>query len=242
MTGMSAWEGGERDNDAWDAEDNTDELELIEEDESLPWLESADDYEEETGGNGTRLAMFALLGLAALIAIVGGIWYATNRGPDAAMVADGSTIESPGDFKEKPADPGGAEVAGTGAVAPGVAAGQRSEGRIADGSSAAPSIDTAQSGANSGNAAEAVPQQASASDSSGVGVQVGAYSSREKAEQGWQELSGRFGALSGFKYRIVQGQADIGTVYRLQAVAGSQSAANSLCAKLKSAGGSCQVK
>ncbi len=245
MTGMSAWEGGERDDDAWDAEENAEELELIEEDESLPWLESADDYEEETGSDGTRLAMFALLGLAALIAIVGGIWYATNRAPDSAMVADGSTIENPGEFKEKPEDPGGAEVAGTGAVAPGVAAGQRSEGRIADGSGAGPSIDTEQSGSNSGSSnASAGSQQASgsASNGGGVGVQVGAYSSRAKAEQGWKELSGRFSALSGFKYRIVQGQADIGTVYRLQAVAGSQSAANSLCTKLKSAGGSCQVK
>ena len=237
MTGMSTWDGGERDDDTWDGDDEhtvEEELELAEEDESLPWLESADDYEEDEGVDGSRLLMFALLGLAALIAIVGGIWWATNRAPDSAMVADGSTIENPGEFKEKPEDPGGAEVAGTGSVAPGVAEGQRSEGRIADGSDAKPSIDTDQGG-STGASQEA-------SGNGGTGVQVGAYSSRAKAEQGWKELTGRYSALSGFKYRIVQGQADIGTVYRLQAVAGSRSAANSLCSKLKSAGGSCQVK
>lgn len=240
MTGISGWDGGERDDDAWDdvAECAAEELELSDEDESLPWLESAEDYEEDEGSDGKRLLMFALLGLAALVAIVGGIWYATNRTTDSAMVADGGTIENPGDYKEKPEDPGGAEVAGTGSVAPGVAEGQRSEGRIADGSNAQPSIDAQQGEGASGSSSSS--QAASGSD--GVGVQIGAYSSRAKAEQGWRESTGRYSALSGFKYRIVKGQADIGTVYRLQAVAGSRSAANSLCSKLKSAGGSCQVK
>jgi hypothetical protein len=41
---------------------------------------------------------------------------------------------------------------------------------------------------------------------------------------------------------VVEGKADIGTVYRLQAVAGNASAANELCGKLKRAGGACQVK
>lgn len=253
MVGMSTWDGGERDDGTWDGDDEytaEEELELRDEDESLPWLESADDYEEDDGVDGSRLLMFALLGLAALVAIVGGIWWATNRAPDSAMVADGSTIENPGDFKEKPENPGGAEVAGTGSVAPGVAEGQSSEGRIADGSAAAPSIDTAQSGSNaasatgtaSGSNSGSTNSAGQAAASGGVGVQIGAFSTRAKAEQGWKEAGSRYSALSGFKYRIVQGQADIGTVYRLQAVAGSRSAANSLCTKLKSAGGSCQVK
>ena len=235
---VSAWEGGERDDDtAWDGDEAyaDDELELHEEDESLPWLESAEDYEDDEGVDGSRLLMFSLLGLLALVAIVGGIWWATNQGPDSAMVADGGTIENPGEFKEKPDDPGGAEVAGTGSVAPAVAEGQRSEGRIADGSEARPSIDTNQSGSS-----DKKPGEAAASG--GVGVQIGAFSTRAKAEQGWQEASSRYSALSGFKHRIVEGQADIGTVYRLQAIAGSRSAANSLCSSLKAAGGSCQVK
>ena len=59
---------------------------------------------------------------------------------------------------------------------------------------------------------------------------------------GWSQLVGRYSVLSGFKHRIVEGKADIGTVYRLQAVAGNTSAANELCSQLKRAGAACQVK
>jgi hypothetical protein len=76
-----------------------------------------------------------------------------------------------------------------------------------------------------------------------VGVQVGAYSSKAAAEAGWDKLVGQAGgALSGLSHRVVEGSADIGKVYRLQAVAGDAGAANALCAKLKGAGISCQVK
>ena len=76
-----------------------------------------------------------------------------------------------------------------------------------------------------------------------VGVQVGAFSSKEAAEAGWTKLAGHAGgALSGVSHRVVQGTAESGTVYRLQAVAGDSAAANALCGKLKAAGISCQVK
>jgi hypothetical protein len=75
-----------------------------------------------------------------------------------------------------------------------------------------------------------------------VGVQVAAYSDRASAEKGWSQLSRQYSALSGFKHRVVEGKADIGTVYRLQAVAGNVAAANELCNKLKRAGAACQVK
>jgi cell division protein FtsN len=73
-------------------------------------------------------------------------------------------------------------------------------------------------------------------------VQVGAYSSRAKAEADWNRMSGRVSALSGLSHRIVEGQADIGKVYRLQAVASDAAAANALCNKLKAAGQNCFVK
>jgi cell division protein FtsN len=75
-----------------------------------------------------------------------------------------------------------------------------------------------------------------------VGVQVGAYSTRSAAEAGWSQLSGRIEALQGRSHRIVQGTADSGTIYRLQAVAGSAAEADTLCRTIKSQGGDCQVK
>jgi hypothetical protein len=63
------------------------------------------------------------------------------------------------------------------------------------------------------------------------------------AEAGWTKLTGQAGAvLSGVPHRVVEGAADNGTVYRLQAVAPDAAAANALCGKLKAAGIACQVK
>jgi hypothetical protein len=73
-------------------------------------------------------------------------------------------------------------------------------------------------------------------------VQLAAYSSRARAEQGWNDLRSRTEALSGVRYRIEEGTVDIGKVYRLQAVAGDRAAADQLCARLKADGLDCQVK
>jgi len=75
-----------------------------------------------------------------------------------------------------------------------------------------------------------------------VGVQVGAYSNRAQAEAGWTQLAGRFEALQGRNHRVLEGTADSGTIYRLQAVAGSAAEADTLCRSIKAAGGDCQVK
>ena len=83
---------------------------------------------------------------------------------------------------------------------------------------------------------------AQAPAATGVGVQVGAYSSKAAAEAGWSKLAQQHSALSGVRYRIVEGKAYIGTVFRLQAVAADGAGARALCGRLKSAGVACQVK
>ncbi len=169
-----------------------------------------------------------MIGLLAIALIVGGIWWVSRDRPDQALVADGSTIPAPaGPYKTKPEDPGGKTFAGTGDTSFAVGEGQSREGRIAENNVPRPGVDTK-------GDAPATP--------SGVGVQVAAYSSRADAEAGWSRLVPQFPALSGVSHRVVEGQADIGTVYRLQAVAPNIAAANSLCTSLKAAGGACQVK
>lgn len=204
-------------------------------DDSLPWLE-ADEQDDGAGGVDTaQVIIFALILLGILVAVVGAVWYFGNRAGDAAQVADGSVIEAPeGPYKERPEDPGGKEFEGTGNVAPVVGEGGAPEGVM--------DTDTAgESGA--GVEEEAAPAAtAPAPASSGVGVQLAAYSSRARAEQGWADLSRRTDALSGMRYRIEEGVVDIGTVYRLQAVAGDRAAADRLCAALKADGVDCQVK
>ena len=230
------------------------ELELGNSDsERLPWLEGDDeDYEE--GGSG-QLIMFVLGGLLLLGLLVGGIWFLTRDRDGGEMVADGSVIEAPdGPYKERPIDPQGKTFEGTGDSSFAVSEGQERPAQLDTGEGAAtpaaPGFDNA--GADSGaastggtsedgesGAAAAAPAESNANR---VGVQVGAYSSRAKAEEAWSTMKGQVSALSGASYRIVEGNADIGKVYRLQALAADRGAANRLCNALKSAGRTCIVK
>jgi cell division septation protein DedD len=206
--------------------------------ERLPWLESADDVdgEEEDSGNG-RLIGFAVMGLLVLAALVGGIWYASSRN-SVANNADGSLIEASKEpYKVAPKEPGGKTFAGTGDSSFKVSEGQKPSGNLANSASPTPA---ASPSAKPAAAASAAPAAAPATG--GMGVQVGAFSSKAAAEAGWQKLIGNHEALKGLSHRVIEGKADIGTVYRLQAVAGDAAAADALCRKLQSGGLKCQVK
>jgi cell division septation protein DedD len=87
-----------------------------------------------------------------------------------------------------------------------------------------------------------VATSTAAATESGVAVQVGAYSNRATAEAGWSRLQQRSPVLKGLRYRVVEGQADIGTVFRLQVLPGDRGAAKTLCNRLKGEGIACQVK
>lgn len=214
------------------------ELELADDEESLPWLDSDYEEEEEGGYDTGRLIGVAMLGLLVIGLGAVGFWLYNNRGPDPELVADGSTIEAPaGPIKERPDDAGGKQFEGTGNVAPAVGEGETREGRLADDAAPRPSIDAAVS--TTGKPAAAATRAATAG---GVGVQVGAFSSRESAEAGWATLIRKSDKLSGVSHRVEQAQVDGSTVYRLQAVGGDLAAARALCNALKAEGIACQVK
>ncbi len=204
------------------------QLRLSDDDDALPWLESDEEYEEE--GNDYRIVIFTLLAVVALAAILFGVNYLfSDRTVESDVVADGSTIEAPDEpYKVRPDDPGGTEVAGTGDVSFQVGQGQGREGQVADGAPT-PSIDLEQG-------------ESETSASSGVGVQVGAFQTRAGAQSGWNSLRGRFPALQGMNYRIIEGTVDSGTIFRLQAVAPDVASAESLCRTIRNGGGDCQVK
>jgi hypothetical protein len=218
-----AWPGGE--------DQHSDEAELaLDNGDGLPWLESGEeDYEEGAVDTG-KIIGFAVIVLVILAVGVGGFWWYTNRANSVAHVADGSTVEAPeGPYKEKPEDAGGKTFAGTGNIAPVVAEGEQREVLLAQEAAPTPSIATRSS--------DDMPVE-----QDGVGVQVGAYGSRARAEAGWVTLRNQTTVLNGVRHRVIKGQADIGTVYRLQAVAGDIAAARSLCDALKADGLACQVK
>lgn len=230
---------GEREDEdaaAWEGETplDTQELALDDGDQRLPWLESGDDDDDESDGGG-RMFAFVAGGLVLLLALVGGIWWATHRGTGAEL-ADGSVIRAPAEpYKTAPANPGGKPMAGTGDTAYAVSAGQTRPPKLASGAPTPAPTPTAS--AKSGAAPSAAPAAAA-----GPGVQIGAFSSQAAAEAAWTRLSAQYDALKGLHHRIASASADIGTVYRLQAVAGDAAGANALCGKLKGAGLACQVK
>lgn len=203
------------------------ELAFADEDERLPWLESGEEFEEEGVDTG-RLVMFVLVSLVVLAGIIGGGWWLLHDRQEDTIVADGSTIAAPvGPYKERPEDPGGAKAAGTGDASFAVAEGKKVDSRVAENNIVGPSIDIKQAGRE-------VP--------AGIGVQVGAYSSRLRAEEGWQTLANQHSALSGVKHRVVEGMADGSPIFRLQAVADDVASAQQLCSSLKASGADCQVK
>lgn len=229
-------------------EDRAEELAFIDEDDRLPWLDSSDDVTAARRTDPGRVIGFALLALTLLAVLVGGGWLlvARNSGP----VADGSVIAAPdGPYKVRPADPGGKQHAGTGDTSFAVGEGQRREARLAERSPAEaatpPAAATPTPAATPPMDNRAAPQETAGAEqaaSPGVGVQVGAYYSTAAAERGWATLSRQTEALQGIRHRVVRGVADIGTVYRLQAVAPDAASAERLCDALQADGLPCQVK
>jgi hypothetical protein len=224
------------------------ELDLADTD-SLPWLESDEEDEDAGGVDLMQIVGFVGLMLALLAVVVGGVWWFTNRAGSGEVVADGSVIAAPeGPIKQRPDDPGGKTFAGTGNVAPLVGEGGSRPAVVADtplpggtpGASPAPTPAAQPSAGATKPAPVATPTAAPVVP--GTGVQLAAYGTRARAEQGWVDAQRRTDKLSGVKYRIVEGKVDIGTVYRLQAVTGSRAEADSLCRALKADGVDCQVK
>lgn len=215
------------------------ELDLGTDGESLPWLESVDDEDgHEQGFDTTRLIGIGLLMVAALGLIVGGIWWFTNRPAGGGPEPDGSLIEAPAEpYRVRPEIEGGKTFAGTGDTSFAVGEGQTREGRLATQPEAPEPAPAA-----GGEAASEPPQPRSAALPAGTAVQVGAYSNRADAEAGWSTLTRQTEALSGVSYRIVEGRADIGTVFRLQAAAGDAASARRLCQALQRDGLPCTVK
>lgn len=248
---MAARSGAFGDDDNWfDRPGDPAERELAFEtpDERLPWLESDEEGDDQPAYDTGRLVGLGLIMLVALVVLVGGVWFFANRGAVSGPSPDGSLIAAPETpYKVRPASPGGKTFAGTGDTSYAVGEGREVEARLAGSPSppptaVAPSPAPAATAASTPGAGPAPVPTADASLPTGTAVQVGAYSTRADAEAGWRRLSGQTDALSGVSYRIVAGRADIGTVFRLQAVGGDRAGAQALCARLKAAGIACQVK
>lgn len=82
--------------------------------------------------------------------------------------------------------------------------------------------------------AASIPDVAPPAINSGFGVQLGAFSSAERANEEWTKLqASAAGMLDGLSPRVVVGDASGKTIYRLQAEVRDEAQARAICGGLK---------
>ncbi|MBN8808357.1 MAG: SPOR domain-containing protein [Sphingomonas sp.] len=228
----------------------------VTDDDRLPWLETADDEQPTSLG---RVIGLVLVGLVALAAIFGGVYWFKHRPQPAG---NGDLIAPPvGPYKVKPDDAGGLKVQGEGDAAVAASGGAGGNGAIAaknlpetpivgkkapSGTSASGGSSTATASvAGSGGKLTAPPPGRPVPISSGGGggalVQLGSFPSEGSANSAWSQLSKRFSYLANLGKSIEKAEVNGRTFYRLKVNAGSASAAQDLCGKIKVAGEACIV-
>jgi cell division septation protein DedD len=88
--------------------------------------------------------------------------------------------------------------------------------------------------------AEPEPAPPTPDSASGFGVQLGAFSTAERANEEWKKLQGDAkGMLDGLSPRVVVGDAGGKTIYRLQAEVRDEAQARAICGGLKVASKPC---
>ncbi len=228
----------------------------LDDDDRLPWLEAVEEDDEKDSPGAAKLLAFVVIGLVAIGLIVGGLFWLGNR-EAAAPEGEPEVIAAPeGDYKTKPADPGGMKVGREGDVAAAASAGADPKGSLdVDAVPEAPvtptprqqpAQQTAQQTATPAPAPKAAPAPAPAVEpkaapaapaaAGGATVQLGAFSSQAAANNAWKAMSTRFKYLAPLTQSVTQAQVGGKTVYRLRA---SGPGAASLCGRLRVAGESC---
>ena len=206
----------------------------------LPWLEAVEEGDEGEGPPIAKLIGAIVIGLVAIGLVVGGLFWLGNRNRDEG---NGEIIAAPeGDYKVRPDQPGGMEVAGSGETAQAASEGAEPKGRL--NTDAVSEVPVARPAAPSGSrpAPASVPAPPSstqgASPASGAVIQLGAFSSQAGASRAWTALAARFRYLAPLRHSVLPVQSGGRTLYRLRA---SGPDADGLCRRLQIAGEDCAL-
>ncbi len=223
----------------------------------LPWLEPAEPIEEYQGAPLQKVVALVVLGLVLLGIIIGGGWWLKSR--SANEIPDGGEaimINPPSERYKIPAnaaeakkyDVEGKNFEGEGDAAFEASSGGNSSGRIDP--SKAPEVPMTEAvkpepkpapkpAASAAKPAVPTPPPASAPSLGGARVQIGAYNSKDIAEEAFKRLIKRFDDLSGTSHAVepVPGK----TLFRLRLGAADKAAAAALCGRLRVAGENCFV-
>ncbi|MEO8723925.1 MAG: SPOR domain-containing protein [Sphingobium sp.] len=230
-------------------------------DDRLPWLEPADDYEDgEDGVSPLRVLGIVLMGLVLLGLVVGLVYYLRNRD---TVDVEGAMIAAPkGSYKVAANEADAKKFAGEGDASYAASEGMNKEGHIDPSRMPEVPLGAGASGSDpalaKGNAAtkpgtrvtSKVADDTSArpatvappiAKSGGAMVQLGAYGSNAIARDAWGKLSKRFDYLAALSTSVQPVTIGGTTFYRLRAGTGNAANASTICGKLKVAGESCMV-
>lgn len=228
------------------------DLGLTEEDR-LPWLEAADDFEEDGEVSPVRLLAMVLGGLILIGAVLGGLWWIQNggtRGGQGELIA-----AQQGDYKVAPTDDAARTFEGEGDASFAVSEGGAPAAKVdpsrmpeepavspeaqAEAAAKAAEAKSAPAKAKEETKAEKpAPKPAAAAPGT---IQLGAFSSEGAANKAWGTLSKRFAYLGELNRSVSPAKIDSGTVYRLRVSTGSSEKAADVCGKLRVAGENCVV-
>ncbi|TMJ18510.1 MAG: SPOR domain-containing protein [Alphaproteobacteria bacterium] len=226
-------------------EDDSDDALQAGGEDRLPWLEAVEEEDAE-GPSIAKLVAAIVIGLVAIGVIVGGLFWLGNRGQDAT----GEVIAAPqGDYKVRPADPGGMNVSGEGDVSAAASAGRQPQGNLnvnavpeapvtAAPRPATPAPAPAPAPPVAAPAPPAPPAPAPAPAAGGATIQLGAFSSGASANGAWTSLSGRFRYLAPLSHSVATAEVNGRTYYRLRA---SGPGASDVCRRLRAAGETCAI-
>ncbi|MBL8650198.1 MAG: SPOR domain-containing protein [Sphingopyxis sp.] len=243
----------------------------LDDEDRLPWLEAADDYEDDGEVSPTRLLVMVLGGLVLIGAVLGGLWWIQNGG---ARGQGELIVAQKGDYKVAPKNDAAKTFDGEGDASFAASEGAEPSGKVdasrmpeepaatpaereaaakaakkaeAD-KAAAVKAEAARLAADKGNGKPAAtsvktaePAKPVPAPSGSAMIQLGAFSSEDAAAKAWTNLTKRFAYLSALTKSVSPATVDSGKVYRLRAVAGTAANARSLCGKLRVAGENCVV-
>lgn len=239
-----------------------DRLDLDDEDR-LPWLEPASDFDDEVVVSPFRLILVVLAGLSLLALVSAGVYALLDRDGAGSGGGAGKLITAqPGDYKIPASEADAKKFAGEGDASFAASEGMEREGRIdpsrlpetpvagagkADApvkgvAAAKPEAKVTARVATVSGAGSARTGEAKSAASGGAGVvQLGAYGNTALAKDAWGKLSKRFSYLEGLSASVEPVNVGGTTLYRLRTSTGSTSSASALCGRLKVAGESCMV-
>ena len=220
----------------------------------LPWLEAVEEDDRRQGPSLAKILVSMVIGLIILGLVITGVFWLRD-GPQGASGPELIEAEK-GDYKVKPADPGGLKVEGSGESSFAASSGAEPSGKLnmdavpeapvtrppAPAPAPAPAPPPAQAGTPKAAPPKAAPPppaktpEPSPAPADGPSIQLGAFDSAAVANSAWKSLSTRFKYLEPLSHTVTPVTVNGRMFYRLRA---SGPDAKALCGRLRVAGESC---